>query len=241
MFSGAFRVAAGLALALQFPGMNVAEPSQASDARIELSFDKPSYVLGEPVLLHFCIVNVSNRPFDVEIGGDYRGGSRSTRFKVSVTNGAGVAMPDPDPSGFNLGGASTVRQVAPAGRECRSLLLMRYARIDEPGTFSIRATHDLGWKTSTPPGGTTTIALTMPGAEEANRVLDATLALPDLEDYAPGTMDVVEASPRLFGRSAIPSISHRSSGSPKAATWRRSPVSDSIPDGRGDACARRPS
>jgi hypothetical protein len=180
-----------MAQGAQFPGMNVAEPSQAGDARIELSFDRPSYVLGEPVLLRFCIVNVSNRPFDVEIGGDYRGGSRSTRFKVSVTNGAGVAMPDPDPSGFNLGGASTVRQVAPGGRECRSLLLMRYVRIDQPGTFSIRATHDLGWKTSTPPGGTTTIALTMPGAEEANRVLDATLALPDLEDYAPGTMDVV--------------------------------------------------
>ena len=172
-----------MAPSAQFPGMAVVEPPQTSDARIELSFDKPEYQLGEPILLHYCVTNVSKRPFDVEFGGDYRGGSRSHRFKVSVSNALGVTLPDPDRSGYHEGGASTTRHVAPGGRECRSLLLMRYARIDEPGRYSIRATHDLGWKTIKPPEGQATVTLSMPRADDVDRIIAATVALPDLEDY----------------------------------------------------------
>ena len=184
-------LATALAHGGQLPGlMNVVEPPQPGDARIELSFDKPEYQLGEPVVLHYCIANVSNRPFAVQLGGDSRGASRSTRFKVTVSNAVGVVMPDPDPSGYHEGGASTTPQVVPGGRECRSLLLMRYARIDAGGTYTIRVTHDLGWKAIKPPEGQTTVRLAMPSADDTTRIVAMTLAMPSLEDYVPGTMQV---------------------------------------------------
>ena len=116
-------------------GMNVVEPAQTTDARVVLGFDKPAFSFGEPVLLHFCLENISSKPFSIEVGGDYRGGSRSSRFKVTVTNAAGAVVPDPDPGGFNLGGISGAPGVAPGQSYCQSLALMRYARIDASGNI----------------------------------------------------------------------------------------------------------
>ena len=82
-----------MAQAARLGGMNVVEPTQAGDARVLLTFDKPAFSLGEPVLLHFCLENTSGTPFSIDVGGDYRGGSRSSRFKVMVTNAAGSSYP----------------------------------------------------------------------------------------------------------------------------------------------------
>ena len=64
---------------------------------------------------------------------------------------------------------------------------MRYARIDAAGTYSIRATHDLGWTSTKAPEGQATITLSMPSAEEADRIVGATLTLPNEAEYRRGT------------------------------------------------------
>jgi len=85
--------------------------------------------LGENILLHFCLENQSNESFTFYIGGDYRGGTRSNRFKVSVKDKDGNIMLDPDP-GFNLGGIGTSPVLKSGERWCQLLTLIRYARID---------------------------------------------------------------------------------------------------------------
>src|SRR4030095_10422361 len=176
------------ALGPQLTGLtSVVEPADPSSARVVLSVDKNSFLLGEPVLVLYCVENTSSRPFGVEFGADYRGGSRANRFKLTVTNAAGVKLPDPDPSGYHEGGVSSALSLTSGRNYCESLALMRYARIDEPGTYTILATHDLGWKKTRPPAGPITVTLTMPTTAQAEQVVTSTLALPELEDYEMGT------------------------------------------------------
>ena len=55
------------------------------------------------------------------------------------------------------------------------------------GTYSIRATHDLGWTSTKAPEGQITITLSMPSGEEADRIVAATLALPNEAEYLSGS------------------------------------------------------
>lgn len=156
----------------------ILEPSQPGDARVLLTLDRPSFFLGEQVLVHYCIENISNRPFSISMGGDSRAATRSQRFRVTVTDAKGRTMPDPDPMRFNLGGLGGEPGIAPGDRWCQSLPLMRYARIDAPGTYSIAVVHDLGWKATKPPEGRVAIDLAMPDERQAERIVNETLALP---------------------------------------------------------------
>ena len=54
--------------------------------KLSLLFDKESYFLGENVLVHLCVENTSPEPFKIDLGGDYRGATRHTRFKVLATD-----------------------------------------------------------------------------------------------------------------------------------------------------------
>lgn len=151
-------------------------PPQATDARVVLSFDKATFLLGENVLVHYCLENASATPFRIQVGGDYEGASRSTRFQVTVTSADGTVLPAPASS--SLGGISITPTVGGGQQWCQSLQLMRYARIDDPGTYTVRVTHDLGWRRGTAPEGRASIALAMPNPAEARRVVAETLALP---------------------------------------------------------------
>jgi hypothetical protein len=155
--------------------VSVAPPKEA---RVELGVRKSTHFLGENVLVDFCVVNGKDTPIKIDVGGDYRGSSRSLRFKVEVRDSTGVVMPDPDPDGYNLGGIGYSPDIAPGAKWCQSLPLMRYARIDAPGTYTITATHDLGWPAGTAPRGTTTIALAMPDATRAETIVREMEALP---------------------------------------------------------------
>jgi hypothetical protein len=148
-------------------------------ARVDLAARKSTHFLGENVLVDFCVVDTSPSPITISVGGDYGGSSRSLRFKVEVRDAAGQVMPDPDPNPVNFGGMGYSPKIEPGARWCQSLQLMRYARIDAPGTYTITATHDLGWKSEKPPVGTTKISLAMPNAAEAENVIAAMEALPD--------------------------------------------------------------
>jgi hypothetical protein len=126
-------------------------------ARIEIGVRKSLHFLGENVLVDFCVVNADATPLVIEVGGDYRGSTRSLRFKVEVRDAKGVAMADPDPEPFNLGGIGYSPKIEPGGKWCQSLALGRYARIDAPGRYTITATHDLGWPAKKAPSGTAII------------------------------------------------------------------------------------
>src|SRR4026209_1829339 len=97
-------------------------------SRAVLTADKNAFFLGENVLVHYCFENTTTGPIKISVGGDYRGSTRSLRFKVTVTDDTGTVMPDPDPSGYSLGGLGSSPQIDPGGQWCQSLPLMRYAR-----------------------------------------------------------------------------------------------------------------
>jgi hypothetical protein len=147
-------------------------------SRVILTMDKTEFLLGENVLVHYCFENTSKAPIKISYGGDYRGSSRHLRFKVTVTAGLSAVMPDPDPSGFSLGGIGGTEELADGGRFCQSLPLMRYARIERAGTYTIRVTHDLGLPAGEAPEGSIAVNLTMPTAAEAETVVAETFALP---------------------------------------------------------------
>src|SRR5512135_479557 len=87
-------------------------------ARIDLGVRKPSYLLGENVLVDFCVVNTTGAPLTIEVGGDYRGSSRSLRFKVEVRDKSGAVMPDPDPNPMNFGGLGYSPKIEPGDKWC---------------------------------------------------------------------------------------------------------------------------
>ncbi len=88
-------------------------------ARVSIELDKNEYFLGENVLLHFCIENSGKEPFQIDLGGDYRGASRHLRFNVKALDAAGKLCDDPDPSGFCMGGLSHSPTVEPGQKRYR--------------------------------------------------------------------------------------------------------------------------
>ena len=143
-------------------------------ARVTLELDKVEYFLGENILVHFRLENVGDKPFSYSYGGDYRGGSRSARFKFSAIVPDGQPVADPDPSGFNEGGLWQTIVLKPGERVYWSLPLIRYCLFDKPGRYTLKIRHDFGW-TETPkrkyPVGEIGLTLKMPTPAQARRVL----------------------------------------------------------------------
>jgi hypothetical protein len=143
-------------------------------ARVSLEFDRDTFFLGENVLIHFCLQNVGKEPFQYNTGGDYRGASRALRFKVTALDEHNVEAEDPDPSGICRGGIGGTTTLEPGKRRYWSLRLMRYRRIDEPGTYTIEAYHRFGWTAGAGvplPIGTAKVRFVMPTPEQARQVV----------------------------------------------------------------------
>jgi hypothetical protein len=140
--------------------------------------DKPAFFLGENVLVNYCFENTADAPVKISVGFDYRDASRSLRFKTTVTDAQGTVMPDPDPSGYGSGGLGSFLEVLPGGRWCQSIPLMRYARIDRSGEYTIRIVHDLGLPAGSAPEGRVTTRFVMPTEAEAEQVVAAMSVLP---------------------------------------------------------------
>lgn len=158
-------------------------------AKVTLATDKAEYFLGENVLVHFIVENTSAQPFKINMGGDYRGTTRSLRFIVTAADEHGDAVPDPDPSGSHMGGLSWSTDIAPGQKWSQSLPLLQYRQFDKPGRYTIRATHDLGWKEEggrTQPVGETTLTLRMPTDEQAEALVAAMENLPANPDHRAG-------------------------------------------------------
>jgi len=156
-------------------------------AKVTLKTGHAEYFLGENVLVDFVLENTSDQPFQISTGGDYRGSSRALRFIVTATDETGNVAEDPDPSKMNFGGLMGSEEVKPGGNFTRTLLLMRYCRIAKPGRYTIRATHDFGWKESSQrkrPVGETVLTFREPTPDEAEAVVSAMETLPDLHDLS---------------------------------------------------------
>jgi len=176
-------------------GHAVAVPADdpRAGAKVELLLDKQEYFLGENVLLHYGVRNIRGKPFDIEMGGDYRGSPRALRFKVVATGKDGKQVEDPFPAVMNMGGRGGPRTLSPGGEFWVSLPLVRYCDFVEPGVYTVKVYHDLGWDgdywdrltTNALPDGPhiapivqTTIKLVMPTSEQARQVVDRMKSLP---------------------------------------------------------------
>lgn len=151
---------------------------EAANARVDVVIDR-SFVLGENILVHYCLENTSDAPFSIQVGGDYRGATRALRYKVVVVDGQGRRLVDPDTTGFNFGGMGHAPNVLPHQRWCATLSLPRYARIEEAGTYDVYVTHDLGWPKDEAPVGRGTLHVTAPRDEgEAETIVARMERLP---------------------------------------------------------------
>jgi len=151
---------------------------------VNLVSDRTNYFLGENILLHYRIANASDETFKISVGGDYRGSSRADRFKVTATSADGKPVADPTPFMQNFGGGMMPGgEIKPGVDWFEKIYVLEYCRFDAPGTYTIRAFHDLGFG----PKGTNdsrevalTIHLSAPSEAEARRILaEAEKAGPD--------------------------------------------------------------
>lgn len=149
-------------------------------AKVTLEFDKAEYFLGENVLVHFILENAGAEAFEASFGHDYRGATRHLRFKVTATNQEGVEAEDPDLQQHDMGGFGGPVTLKPGETFVQSLPLMRYCRINEPGLYTIRATHDFGWSEEERkrPVGETTVTFLLPDAAQAERIVSEMEQLP---------------------------------------------------------------
>lgn len=81
------------------------------DVKISLLLDKQEYFLGENILINYCIKNEGNEPVSIDVGGDYRGGTRASRFKVTATGPDRKPAADPDPVQWQMGGMSPIASI----------------------------------------------------------------------------------------------------------------------------------
>jgi hypothetical protein len=150
-------------------------------AKVTLELDKKERFLGENVLVHFVLENVGTEPFQFSQGGDYRGVGRHLRFKVTATNETGALVEETDPPVFFGGGFGGDVTLKPGEKWTESLPIMRYCRFEQAGRYTLRVTHDFGWKEADRrrPFGEIVIELKMPDAAEAETVVAAMEALPE--------------------------------------------------------------
>jgi hypothetical protein len=156
-------------------------PVVPAQAKVTIELDQKEYFLGENVLLHFCVENTGREPFPINLGGDYRGASRSLRFQVKAFDAAGKLCADPDPSGFCMGGISHSPTVKPGEKFYESIPLLRYRQIDKPGVYKIQVSHDLGWN-ETPerkiPVAAITIKFIRPTEDQTRKLIEAMFKAP---------------------------------------------------------------
>jgi hypothetical protein len=184
IFTGVFKWRIGLLLQVFLCALTVsaseslwwggdAKKMVPAGAKVILELDRPEFFLGENVLVHFTLTNTSDQPFEANFGGDYRGATRSLRFVVTAAGEAGHMAEDPDPSGWCLGGFVQDRKLNPGEKFTRSLPLMCYCRILQPGRYTIQVKHDFGWKEGEHkrPVGEITVTFRMPTPAEAETVV----------------------------------------------------------------------
>ncbi len=161
-------------------------------ARVGVLLDRKQYFLGENMVIHFFVENCGHEGFSIELGGDYRGASRHLRFSVTATDTQGQEVPDPDPSGFCMGGLGGNLGVKPGEKHIESLPLLRYCRFEKAGVYRLRVAHDFGWRSTKErklPVAEATITLVEPNAEQARKVVEEMYLRKENGDRQPVSAD----------------------------------------------------
>jgi hypothetical protein len=170
--------AIGLIQFLSLAGAAGQSRSVPEGARVALSFTGgTNFVLGDVIELTFTLSNTGARAFQYETGGDYRDTGFPTRFKFTVTDEKGVALPAE--TWMNMGGLSGPRPLKPGEEYRQPLRLQNYVRVSQPGVFSVRVVHDFGWQ-ATPaealPVAEAKIAIALPTPEQAEKRVRAIMS-----------------------------------------------------------------
>src|SRR5258708_8477777 len=128
--------AIGLTLFLSLTGIAGQSRSVPEGARVALSFTGgTNFVLGDVIELTFTLSNTGARAFQYETGGDYRGTGFPTRFKFTVTDEKGGALPAE--TWMNMGGLSGPQPLKPGQAYRQPLRLQNYIRVSPPDAFSV--------------------------------------------------------------------------------------------------------
>ncbi|MFI5204356.1 MAG: hypothetical protein ACHQF2_07650, partial [Flavobacteriales bacterium] len=164
--------------------INFTNPAVYSNYRVELLPAKENYMLGENVLIHYCLINTSTDKLTVSYGGDYRGSWRALRYKVLVVDERGDTIPDPYPEGICFGGLGGDYEINSKDTFLHTLPLNDYARITQPGTYTLYIMHDLGWTDkSAVPVGKLSLEINMPD-EKTIQALVNEMCKPHSRDWS---------------------------------------------------------
>lgn len=138
----------GLLLALSLPLLAQFESTKLNiptNAVIRLEFAKTEFLIGENAFANYVISNTGGPVIKPNTGGDYRGGTRANRFKITAVRSDGYEAPDPEPFQWRMGGFMGGRDVAAGSNWFEHVRLPRYREITQPGEYTITVFHDLGW------------------------------------------------------------------------------------------------
>lgn len=102
-----------------------------------------SLMLGEPGFVRFIVSNPGTDNLRATVGGDYRNRlGRPESFTVTVVDGNGVPVPQPD-AGPGLGGISYAVDLPAKGRHAFELFLPNWGTFDRPGRYTITIAREL--------------------------------------------------------------------------------------------------
>jgi hypothetical protein len=162
----------------------------AGRATVELRFAKAQYFFGEPCVAEFVLKNADDREISFNTGGDYRGSARELRYLVRAIVANGEVVPPADPT-LCFGGILGMQKLKPGEEWRHELWVLDYLQLTQPGKYTVRITHDLGWmgyrdrvksakqkeafdsKDWLAPIGEAQIEFVVPDAQQAENILDA--------------------------------------------------------------------
>jgi hypothetical protein len=139
-------------------------------AVVSLRFSSAPLVVGGKIEAIFTLENKATSAFAFETGGDYRGSGFPLRCKVVVTDAQGNRMPDLTGSVPCFGGIVGTHTLKPGEKFDQTLPLLGYARLGEPGRYTLRVVHDFGWKATNErkhPVAEASFDLALPSAKQA--------------------------------------------------------------------------
>jgi beta-lactamase regulating signal transducer with metallopeptidase domain len=114
-------------------------------AQASIRLEREKYFVGEHIPVHYVVKNHGDHPIVISWGGDSRA-VRPLRFKF-VAAGPDGPVDDPFPTRWCMGGLGSSQTVVPGGEyDMGGLSLLSYRRFTKPGTYELRAYHDLGWE-----------------------------------------------------------------------------------------------
>lgn len=131
-----------------------------------------SVMIGEEIPAVLVLTNSRNQAFEVTMGGDYRSTGYPQRMKIRVQDSAMQTLPalPSEAFGFGGGGFLITKSVQPGQSESIEFPLDCYVSFTKPGSYTVTASHDLGWivdQTHPHPNAVAKLTVTEPTEEKA--------------------------------------------------------------------------